>query len=355
MKKLLVLLLAFALIFTLAACGGSSEPADSGDEGGEAAEGGEINEMVINVGGTVAEDHPISLGVAAFETYVEDASGGKMQVEPHYNGALGAGRELVESLMLGNMEMCEVTSSAFAGWTGEYNLFGIPYTIPNRDVAYALWDSEIGDQMRANVLDITGVRTLIFFENGVRHITNNIRPITKAEDMKGIKIRVMENDVYIKMMDYLGALPTPMSVTELYTALQTNSVDAQENPWVNTLTYGFGDVQKYLSNSGHTFDATTFNANDEWYQSLTDDERAIIDEGAKVGAAENRAQSIALEESSRDTLVSDYNMEYYEMSDDELQTFRDAEAPLQDWFVNESGIQTVTSLSEVMDKIDSLS
>lgn len=108
-----------------------------------------------------------------------------MQVECHYNGALGAGRELVESLMLGNMQMCEVTTSAFAGWTGEYSLLGIPYTIPSREVAYALWDSEVGDQMRQNVLDKTGVRTLIFFENGVRNITNNVRPITCARRHEG--------------------------------------------------------------------------------------------------------------------------------------------------------------------------
>ena len=145
-----------------------------------------------------------------------------------------------------------------------------------------------------------------------------------------------------------------MSVTELFTALQTHSVDAQENPWVNTLTYGFGDVQKYVSNSSHTFDATTFNANDEWYQSLTDAEKAIIDEGAKRGAAENRAQSQALDKSSLQELIDKCGMEYYEMSDEELQTFRDKCEPLQDWFVNESGIETVTSLQTVMDKIAEL-
>ena len=346
MKKVLSVLLILVMIFTFSACGNGGNGGDAGSD--------EIREMTINVGGTVAESHPISLGLMAFEKYVEEASGGKMQVECHYNGALGAGRELVESLMLGTMQMCEVTSSAFAGWTGEYSLLGIPYTIPSREVAYALWDSEVGDQMRQNVLDKTGVRTLIFFENGVRNITNNVRPITCADDMKGIKIRVMENDVYIKMMELLGALPTPMSVTELFTALQTHSVDAQENPWVNTLTYGFGDVQKYISNSAHTFDATTFNANDEWYQSLTDAEKAIIDEGAKRGAAENRAQSQALDKSSLQELVDKYGMEYYEMSDEELQTFRDKCEPLQDWFVNESGIETVTSLQTVMDKIAEL-
>ena len=345
MKKVLSVVLILVMVFTMAACGNN----DGGNADAE-----EIRSMTINVGGTVAEDHPISLGLKAFEEYVEEASGGKMQVECHYNGALGAGRELVESLMLGNMQMCEVTTSAFAGWTGEYSLLGIPYTIPSREVAYALWDSEVGDQMRQNVLDITGVRTLTFFENGVRHITNNVRPITCADDMKGIKIRVMENDVYIQMMKLLGALPTPMSVTELYTALQTHSVDAQENPWVNTLTYGFGDVQKYVSNSAHTFDCTSFNANDEWYQSLSDAERAIIDEGAKRGAAENREQSQALEESSLQKLIDDYGMEYYEMSKEELQTFRDAVEPIQNWFVNESGIKTVTDLQTVLDKIAEL-
>ena len=344
MKKVLSLVLIVMMVFTLASCGGGESSTDSN----------EISEMTINLGCTVAETHPIALGCKAFEEYVEEASGGKMQVEVHYNGALGAGRELVESLMLGNMQMCEVTTSAFAGWTGEYSLLGIPYTIPSREVAYALWDSEVGDQMRQNVLDITGVRTLVFFENGVRNITNNVRPITCADDMKGIKIRVMENDVYIKMMELLGALPTPMSVTELYTALQTNSVDAQENPWVNTLTYGFGDVQKYISNSAHTFDATAFNANDEWYQSLSDAERAIIDEGAQVAKEENRTQSQELDESSLQTLIDDYGMEYYEMSDEELQTFRDACEPIQDWFVNDSGIETVTDLQTVLDKIAEL-
>lgn len=346
-KKLVAIVLVLAMVLSMVACGSNGGDATDSESG--------VREMTITVGGTVAEDHPLSLGLAKFEEEVEAASEGKMQVECHVNGALGAGRELVESLMLGNLQVCEVTTSAFAGWTGEYSLLGIPYTIPNRDVAYALWDSEVGDAMRANILDITGVRTLAFWENGVRNITNNIRPITCAADMKGIKIRVMENDVYIKMMELLGALPTPMSVTELYTALQTNSVDAQENPWVNTLTYGFADVQKYVSNSAHTFDATSFNVNDEWYQSLSDEERAIIDNAAEAATAYQREQAIALDEASLDKLVNEKGMEYYEMSDDELQTFRDALKPIQEWFVNESGISTVTELQTVIDKINELS
>lgn len=343
MKKLVAIMLVLVMIFSMMACSGGTDAEDADS----------IREMTITVGGTVAEDHPLSLALAKFEEEVEAASDGKMQVECHVNGALGAGRELVESLMLGNLQMCEVTTSAFAGWTGEYSLLGIPYTIPSRDVAYALWDSEVGDQMRENILEITGVRTLAFWENGVRHITNNIRPITKAEDMQGIKIRVMENDVYIKMMEMLGALPTAMSVTELYTALQTNSVDAQENPWVNTLTYGFADVQKYLSNSSHTFDATSFNANNEWYESLTDAERKIIDDAAAVATEYQREQAIAQDEASLQTL-QDKGMEYYEMSEEGLQTFRDALEPIQDWFVNESGIETVTDLQTVLDKIEEL-
>lgn len=346
-KKLVAIVLVLAMVLSMVACGSNGGDAADSESG--------VREMTITVGGTVAEDHPLSMGLAKFEEEVEAASEGKMQVECHVNGALGAGRELVESLMLGNLQVCEVTTSAFAGWTGEYSLLGIPYTIPNRDVAYALWDSEVGDAMRANILDITGVRTLAFWENGVRNITNNIRPITCAADMKGIKIRVMENDVYIKMMELLGALPTPMSVTELYTALQTNSVDAQENPWVNTLTYGFADVQKYVSNSAHTFDATSFNVNDEWYQSLTDEEKAIIDNAAEVATTYQREQAIALDEASLDKLVNEKGMEYYEMSDDELQTFRDALEPIQEWFVNESGISTVTELQTVIDKINELS
>lgn len=346
-KKLVAIVLVLAMVLSMVACGSNGGDATDSESG--------VREMTITVGGTVAEDHPLSMGLAKFEEEVEAASEGKMQVECHVNGALGAGRELVESLMLGNLQVCEVTTSAFAGWTGEYSLLGIPYTIPNRDVAYALWDSEVGDAMRANILDITGVRTLAFWENGVRNITNNIRPITCAADMKGIKIRVMENDVYIKMMELLGALPTPMSVTELYTALQTNSVDAQENPWVNTLTYGFADVQKYVSNSAHTFDATSFNVNDEWYQSLSDEEKAIIDNAAEAATAYQREQAIALDEASLDKLVNEKGMEYYEMSDDELQTFRDALEPIQEWFVNESGISTVTELQTVIDKINELS
>lgn len=344
MKKLLAILLVLAMIFSFAACG-SDEPA------GEEATG--VREMTITIGGTVAEDHPLSMGLYKFEEEVEAASEGKMQVECHVNGALESGRALVESLMLGNIQMCEVTTSAFAGWTGEYSLLGIPYTIPNRDTAYALWDSEIGATMRANIYDLTGVRTLAFWENGCRNITNNVRNITCADDMKGIKIRVMENDVYIKMMETLGALPTPMAVTELYTALQTNSVDAQENPWVNTLTYGFADVQKYVSNSGHTFDATSFNANGEWYDSLSAEEKAIIDAAAEVATAYQREQAIALDVASLGEL-QDLGMEYYEMSDAELQTFRDTCAPMQDWFANESGISTITALDDVMAAIESL-
>ena len=107
MKKLVAIMLVLVMIFSMMACSGGTDAEDADS----------IREMTITVGGTVAEDHPLSLALAKFEEEVEAASDGKMQVECHVNGALGAGRELVESLMLGNLQMCEVTTSAFAGWT----------------------------------------------------------------------------------------------------------------------------------------------------------------------------------------------------------------------------------------------
>jgi tripartite ATP-independent transporter DctP family solute receptor len=212
---------------------------------------------------------------AAFKGLVEGATGGNVNVKVFPASQLGNERELIEGVKIGTIQMAFV-SGAISGFYKEAMVLDIPYLFANGPVAWTVMDGPFGDAMAKDVLQKTGMRVLAYGETGFRNFTNSKLPIKSPADMKGLKIRVMETPVYVNMVKALGAAPTPIAWSEVYTALQQKVVDGQENPVATIVQAKLNEVQKYLTLDGHSYGVDFFLINDKFYKSLPQETQQII-------------------------------------------------------------------------------
>ena len=206
----------------------------------------------IRVGHVLAPTHPYQLGLEKFSELVSEKTGGKVKVEVFHSSQLGNERDLIEGLQLGTVEMCIVSTAPLSNFTTQFNVFDLPFIFSETQKTREILDGPIGQEI-LDTLDAQGIVGLCYFENGFRNVTNNVRPITKPEDLKGLKIRTMESPIHMASFRAMGANPTPMALGELFTALQLGTVDGQENPLAIINTSKFYEVQKFLSITEHFY------------------------------------------------------------------------------------------------------
>ena len=204
--------------------------------------------------GHVAEpDNPYALGAQKFADRMAELTDGKVKVTIFPSSQLGSQQKLIESLVLGNLDFAMSTTAVLGQFEPDLLVFGYPYMFNDRNHAYQALDT-IGLEVAAN-LEPKGVKLLGFFENGIRHMINNKKPVYTPEDMEDLKMRVMTTPVYVELMKSLGADPTPMSFGEVYSACSTGAIDGLEVPAVHIWQKRFFEVNKYVSLTGHTYES----------------------------------------------------------------------------------------------------
>jgi TRAP-type transport system periplasmic protein len=228
-----------------------------------------------------APSHPQSLGMMVFKKYVEEKTKGAIQVGLYYNSQLGGERESVEQVKSGSLEMATASAGPLTTFNKKFMVLDIPFAFDNYDVAWAVLDGPVGQQL-LNSSENIGLKGLAYMENGFRHVTNNVRPINGPEDLKGIKIRTMEAPMHMENFKALGANPTPVPWTELYLTMQQKIVDGQENPLANIWEVKMYEVQKYCSLTGHIYDPMPLVANLNWFNKLPKDYQVIVLKGAEM-------------------------------------------------------------------------
>ena len=209
--------------------------------------------FVLKLGHVANTEKPYAQAGVKFAELVKEKTNGEVEIQVFPSSQLGNQRDLVEGLTFGTVDMTLTSTAVLGNFLPKMAIFDLPFIFRDKPHTYKALDT-IGMEMGKD-LEAKEIKLLAFFENGVRHLTNNIRPVRTPEDMKGLKIRVMEQPVYIEMMKALGANPTPMAFGELFTALQQGTVDGQENPVSHIWTKRFFEVQKYISLTGHTYSA----------------------------------------------------------------------------------------------------
>lgn len=188
--------------------------------------------------------------VNAFAKCSNDALGDKAVVQSFGSSQLGKDKELLQKLKLGQITF-SLPSSVMSSVADEFGVFEMPYIIKDREHMKAV-QKELGGTFQ-KAANAKGYQILGYFENGFRHITNNTRPIVKPADLAGVKLRTPKGAWRVKMFKLYGANPTPMAFSEVFTALQTNVIDGQENPYAQIASAKFQEVQKYLSITGHVY------------------------------------------------------------------------------------------------------
>lgn len=244
MKKSFIVALAVLVMFAF------TSPLFANGEGEQAAE--LSKPMVLRLGHVAATSEPYHVAAEKFAELVKAKTNSMITVEIFPNSQLGSSRDLIEGLQMGTVDATLTTAAVLANFIPTSQVIELPFMFRDRQHVYDVVDGPLATEIFKGDTD-KKLKVINTWENGFRQITNNVREIKTPEDMSGIKIRVMENQMYIDMFNALGANPTPMARSELFTALQQKTVDAQENPMGQIYSSRFYEVQKYLTLTGHTY------------------------------------------------------------------------------------------------------
>lgn len=300
-------------------------------------------EATLKLGHIADPQNPYAQGAQKFADLVAEKSGGSMEIQVYPSSQLGNQRDLVEGLTLGTVDLTMTSTAVLGNFHPQVAVFDLPFIFRDRDHTFKALDT-VGMDI-AKGLEPKGLKVLAYFENGVRNMSNNVRPIRKPEDMQGLKIRVMEQPIYISMMKALGANPTPMAFGELFTALQKGVVDGQENPAAHIYTKRFFEVQKYISLTEHTYSAEPLVVSMITWNKLTPEQQSILQEAAKEACAWQRQLAIELESSYWDKIRESGKSEI--ITDVDKEAFRKATASVWTEFEDRVGKDNIEAIVNI--------
>ena len=267
-KNVYVLLLVLVFATTaIVGCGGTQQAAKTDKP------------VTLKVGHAAPPSHPYQQGLEEFAKLVDQKTKGKVKIQTFHSSQLGNEREMIEGLQMGTLDMTLISTAPLAGFSSKFLVLDLPFVFSSPEHAYKVLDGQIGTEI-LDSLKAKGIIGLTFWENGFRHVTNSKKAIIHPADLKGIKIRTMENPIHMASFSQVGADPTPMAFGELFTALQQKTVDGQENPLPLIWTSNFHEVQKFLSLTGHFYAASPLLVSKKVWDKLPADAQTAIKEAA---------------------------------------------------------------------------
>ena len=236
---------------------------------------------------STAQNSHQGVAIDTFAKEVATRTNGRYKVETFYNGALGGERESIEAVQLGTQELAFSSTGPVPNFVPETKILDVPFLFRDKAHARAVLDGPIGQDLLSK-FDAKGFKALAWAENGFRHMTNSKRDVKVPEDLKGLKMRTMENPVHIAAYKGLGIITTPMAFPEVFTALQQGTVDGQENPLPVIMSAKFSQVQKHLTLTGHVYSPCIFVMNKAAFDKLGAADKTAFLEAAKVAVKANR-------------------------------------------------------------------
>ena len=254
-------------------------------------------ERTIKFTNGVNEDHPVGLGVKRMQEVLNAKTGGKIKINAFWGGSAGGDLPATQALRAGTQEMVCTSSSPLVGIVKELGAFDLPFLFANEKEADAVLDGPAGAYFNKKLED-AGVVNLAYWENGFRNLTNSKRPVARAEDFDGVKVRVMQNNIFLDTFKTLGSNAVPMAFGEVFTALETKTIDGQENPFVTIETSKLNEVQKYLSVTRHAYTPFLVLYSKKLWDQLNAQEQAVLREAAMEGQKVQRAANRTLNEQS---------------------------------------------------------
>lgn len=261
---------------------------------------------------------PLADMLNLFADGVEERLGDKVEVERHLGGAIGDETAILEGLRAGEIDVV-VLGSDISGLEPAFDIMEMPFLFKDREEVSGFLDGDFGQELSDKLGESAGLTVLSYGENGFRHITNNTRPISTPADLNGIKLRVPEVPARVEMFRAFGAVPTPMSIDEVYISLDQGALDGQENPLVVIDAFSFYEVQKYLSLSGHVYSPASLTVNKKNFEKLSPEVQDAMREAAQEAAEGSRE----LGEKADEELIASFEeagVEVNEIDKDAFQT-----------------------------------
>src|SRR4051812_13333219 len=318
--------------------------------GGAAAQ--DIQERTIRFGHLNNPDHPTSSGVRKFAEIVAAKSGGKITVKEYPSSQLGNELQQQSALQGGVQEMLVASTTSLAGIVKEFGLFDFPFLFSSGQQADAMVDGPLGKLLSARLAD-KGVVVLGFFDLGFRNVTNGKRPITRAEDLEGLKLRVIPNPVFLETFKTFKANPIPMPFAELYGALESKAVDGQENPFAVILSSKFYEVNKYVSATNHVYATNPVQISKRFWDKLSPVEQKLLQEAAIE--AQNFQRTVSREVSGKALgELTAKGMVYNDVPAAELARMRAAVRPVYEKFSAAYDPAIVTLFKAELERVSKL-
>ena len=294
--------------------------------------------------------------VSVFKSLIETATNGEIKIEVFANGQLGKDNEVIQQVRDGLVESCISSSGGVAQHYPMIGIFDLPFVFPNIHSAEEVIDlnSDFGQKLAADINAKTGLKVLGLLDSGgFFEMTNSKRPITSIEDMEGLRIRTMTLPTHETIISSLGGQPTALPWAEVYTALQTSVADGQMNPLPVISFAKFEEVQKFLTITNHLITPYVWFVNEDFYNSLTDEEKEIMQWASAVAVEAGRGISRIIESTALPKLAE--KMEINALTAEELDKFAAASQPAVEALIAEKfGDEGKQMLSAMKASIDSL-
>lgn len=304
--------------------------------------------MRVSIG--IPEDHPSAQGAAKMIESLARQSGGKFKARLYPNSQLGSETATIASVRGGTLEVTIVATAPVATIIKEFLVFDLPFLFQNEKEADTILDGKFGQKL----LDLTTAKNMIglcYWENGFRQLTNSKRPVANMEDMSGLKIRVMQNPVYIDAFKTMGANAIPMPMPELYTALEAKAVDAQENPITNIYSNKMFEVQKYISLTNHAYSPHIILVSKAFWDKLEPKEQTMMRTACYEGRDYERKMNRDLAAGQLEDMKKTKGMTVTPVTPAEMAKMRERIKPVIDRFIPEIGAETVAEVNREIAKI----
>ncbi|TLS38427.1 TRAP transporter substrate-binding protein [Pseudalkalibacillus caeni] len=338
MKKIAGILMSLIMVFALAACGENESASSSGSDSG--SDSGGIEKMTLKVGHTLSDTSHYQEGLKKFKELVEEKSDGQITVEIFPNGSLGGEREMIEGLDIGTVDMVLSSTGPMSGFAPEVTVVDLPFLFRDADHAHKVLDGEIGQDLLKK-LESEGMKGLSWWENGFRNVTNNVRPVEKPEDLKGLKLRTMENEIHMAAFEEMGADPTPMAFPELFTALQQGVVDGEENPVPVIWSSRFYEVQDYLTMTRHVYNPSIMLISKSKFDGYSEEVQNLLLESSKE-AGDYERQVVQDMEDKYLSQLEEKGMNV--ITDVDLEPFEKAVQPVYDKYSEQFGKDLIENI-----------
>ncbi len=312
----------------------------------------DIQERTIRVGHLNNADHPTSAGVKKFAEVLAQKSGGKLKVQEFPASALGNELQQQSAVQGGVQEVFIGATTSLAGIVKEFGLFDFPFLFANPRQADAMVDGPVGKMVAAKLPE-KGIVVLGFFDLGFRNVTNSKRPITKAADLEGLKLRVIPNPVFLDTFRAFKANPVPMPFAELYGALESHAVDGEENPYTVILSSKFYEVQKYVSGTNHVYATNPIQVSKRFWDKLSPTEQKLMQEAATE--AQNYQRVVSRDAAGKALAeLKAKGMAFNELAPADLAQMRAEVRPIYDKFAASYDPEVVKLFKSELERISKL-